>query len=243
MKQLAFILLILCIALAGCVQNDTGIAPVDIQATVTDENQTVGNVTPNTEENLTTDKNVTEVNLSENQTATEKIPANMSQGSVVPENTTQNVTPSRTIPPTGEVTTIPEVISTVALPDKNAAFRDTVMPMISLMQEKKNVVTALNSDTDGAVIIKKVLVLSDMINANQRLTDVPKKMDFVKVSYDDYIDQMTQVVNNYKAAAERLTAGDKASAKSYFDAGIIASDRADMAVKKIEVFFRDHITS
>jgi hypothetical protein len=128
------------------------------------------------------------------------------------------------------------------VPDKNVAFRDMVLPMIDLMQNAKAGVLLSGEAGDPGAIENKTRELSVMIRNNAGLKDVPRKMDYVLVNYHEYIDQMTQFTSSYASAAERLKAGDPASSRSYQDAGKIASDRADIAVKRITVFFEEHLT-
>lgn len=80
-----------------------------------------------------------------------------------------------------------------------------------------------------------------MIRTNSVIPDIPSKMDYARMNYYEYTDQAGQFAQSFTDGANRWIASDKASANSLFDAAIMASDRADIADKRIRVFLRDHV--
>lgn len=191
---------------------------------------------------------------------TETHPNNISRPTEDQENmitmNTGNVTaiptiiePIQSIEPVLTVTTMQPVLSsTPALPvstirpDPIVVFRDATLLSLDDLQTKKNAV--LSSYRSGKIIELKEQadLYENALRRNSILPKVPTKMDYVKVSYYDYVDRASQSAQSFHNGADRWIANDKSSANAYFDAGIIASDRADIAEKRIRTFFKNYVT-
>lgn len=141
-------------------------------------------------------------------------------------------------------TQVQPVITEKPLPtptaDPNLAFRDLVLTKLDLIQEgKKKVLSAWEAE-DPALTSSRVDDLRHLIRNNNDGSTFPKKMDYVRLNYYDFIDRMTQFADNFKQAASLMERGEKSSANSYVSAGIMAGDRADISDKRIRVFLIDH---
>ena len=124
--------------------------------------------------------------------------------------------------------------------DPNLAFRDLVHGKLDLIQEGKNKVISAWKAEDPALTGSLVADLRHDIRNNNDASTFPKKMDYVRVNYYDFIDRMIQFADNFGQAASLTERGENSSAHSYVSAGIMAGDRADISDKRIRVFLRDH---
>lgn len=124
--------------------------------------------------------------------------------------------------------------------DPNLAFSELVLTKLDLIQEgKKKVLSAWEAE-DPALASSRVDELLHLIRNNNDGSTFPKKMDYVRLNYYDFIDRMSQFADNFKQAASLMERGEKSSANSYVSAGIMAGDRADISDKRIRVFLIDH---
>lgn len=131
------------------------------------------------------------------------------------------------------------------MPDRTqeplVAFRDTVLLSLDNLQSAKEGLLLTYRSGDMALVQQKADEFSLMVRRSSELSNVPTKMDFVRLNYYDYIDQTSQFAKNFKDGADRYLASDKASATSYFEAGIMAADRADISEKRIRTFLSEHV--
>ncbi|MDD3573703.1 hypothetical protein [Methanospirillum sp.] len=134
-----------------------------------------------------------------------------------------------------EEKTVPTPVS-----DPNLAFRDLVHGKLDLIQEGKEAVLSAWEAEDPVLTASLVEDLHHLIRNNNDASTFPKKMDYVRVNYYDFIDRMIQFTDNFGQAASLMEKGEESSANSYVAAGIMAGDRADISDKRIRVFLRDH---
>ncbi|HWQ63978.1 MAG TPA: hypothetical protein VN429_06140 [Methanospirillum sp.] len=125
--------------------------------------------------------------------------------------------------------------------DPLVGFRDSIILSLDNLQSGKEGLILTYRSGDIARVQQKANEYALMVRRNSELSDVPTKMDFVRLNYYDYIDQTEQVAKNFKDGAARYLASDKASATSFFEAGIMASDRADISDKRIRTFLSEHV--
>lgn len=138
-------------------------------------------------------------------------------------------------------TAIPITSQPTRKPDPNVIFRDRMVLTLDDMQSAKDGILASYHAGDIARVREKSIEFSKTISNKSIITDMPSKMDYVRMNYYEYIDQAGQFSQSFSDGANRWMASDKASANSLFDAAIMASDRADIADKRIRTFFRDHV--
>ena len=145
---------------------------------------------------------------------------------------------------TEDIIPVRTLIEDIPLPaptqDPNLAFRDLVHGKLDLIQEGKDKVLSAWKAEDPALTSSLVADLRHIIRNNNDASTFPKKMDYVRVNYYDFIDRMIQFADNFGQAASLMERGESGSANSYVAAGIMAGDRADISDKRIRVFLRDH---
>lgn len=124
--------------------------------------------------------------------------------------------------------------------EPNLAFREKVTKQLDLIQEGKTKVLDAWKAGDITATGSYVEDLRHFIRNNNDASTFPKKMDYVRVSYYDFTDRMSQFVDNFGNAAALMEKGQNSSANSYGSAGIMAGDRADISDKRIRVFLEDH---
>ncbi len=156
----------------------------------------------------------------------------------------QSQEPAKVSEPDIPVTPVQPSISETPLPtptaDPNLAFRELVLTKLDLIQEgKKKVLSAWEAE-DPALVSSLVDDLRHLIRNNNDGSTFPKKMDYVRLNYYDFIDRMSQFADNFEQAASLMERGEKSSANSYVSAGIMSGDRADISDKRIRVFLIDH---
>lgn len=126
-------------------------------------------------------------------------------------------------------------------PDPTIVFRDqTIMTLDDLQAKKEAIITSYRAG-DITRVKERAEEYAKTLRKKSTLAGMPQKMDYIRVSYYDYTDRADQCARSFADGADRWLANDKSSANSYFDAGIIASERADMADKRIRTFFRDYV--
>jgi len=164
------------------------------------------------------------------------------QGTQVVEN--QSIEPAVVsepeIPAPPVATEVPQTILPTPTSDPNRAFRDLGITKLDLIQEGKKKVLSAWEAADPALTGERVEELRHAIRNNNDGSTFPKKMDYVRLNYYDFIDRMTQFADNFKQAAQLMERGENGSANSYAAAGVMAGDRADISDKRIRVFLRDH---
>ncbi len=121
------------------------------------------------------------------------------------------------------------------------AFRDSVLLSLDNLQSAKEGLLLTYRTGDMTRVQQKADEFVLMVRRSSELSNVPTKMDFVRLNYYDYVDQTSQFAKNFKEGADRYLASDKASATSFFEAGIMASDRADISEKRIRTFLSEHV--
>ena len=156
----------------------------------------------------------------------------------------QSQEPAKVSEPDIPVTPVQPSISETPLPtptaDPNLAFSELVLTKLDLIQEgKKKVLSAWEAE-DPALVSSLVDDLRHLIRNNNDGSTFPKKMDYVRLNYYDFIDRMSQFADNFEQAASLMERGEKSSANSYVSAGIMSGDRADISDKRIRVFLIDH---
>lgn len=218
-KILTLLLLIpICIIMAGCVQ-----APVDNNHSAIDTSSPA---------------------ISEPVHQIESSEANHTeQPAEALQNQTISVTPSLTPIPTPELTT-PLPTSTTApqkTQDPNIAFMEKTLLSLDDMQAAKEGLILIYQSGDMVRLGAKARELRDLIRQNGVITGMPAKMDYVRLNYYEYTDQASQFSQTFIDGSDRWLASDKSSANSYFDAGIMAASRADIADKRIRKFFEEHV--
>jgi len=124
--------------------------------------------------------------------------------------------------------------------EPNLAFREKVTKQLDLIQEGKTKVLDAWKAGDINATGSHVEDLRHLIRNNNDASTFPKKMDYVRLSYYDFIDRMSQFADNFGHAAALMEIGQNSSANSYGLAGIMAGDRADISDKRIRVFLKDH---
>jgi len=149
---------------------------------------------------------------------------------------TANHTPSSVPSPSPVRTFIPDRTQ-----DPLVGFQDRVLLTLDNLQGAKEGLLLTYQTGDMVRVQQKAEELSLMVRRNSELSDVPTKMDYVRLNYYDYIDQTGQFAKNFKEAADRYLASDKASATSLFQAGIMTADRADISDKRIRTFLSEHV--
>lgn len=149
----------------------------------------------------------------------------------------QNVSAPSPVPSVSPARTI--------MPDRTqdplVGFRDSVILSLDNLQSSKEGLILTYRSGDIARVQQKANEYALMVRRNGELSDVPTKMDYVRLNYYDYIDQAGQVAKNFKDGADRYMASDKASATSFFEAGIMLADRADISDKRIRTFLNEHV--
>jgi len=212
--SLIFILLILTLV-AGCVQNTPIPSPIPTAADTPVPTQTEGTGEPTYQD-------------------------------------TSSPSPQTTTPVTPELTVITPTLLPVPEPsapavqqtprqDPSVAFRDRTLFALENLQEAKNGILLLYKSGDIARMKEKADDYIVLIRKNGVITDMPKKMDYVRLNYYEYTDQAGQFAQSFSDGSTRWMANDKSSANSLFDAGVMASDRADIAEKRIQTFLKDHV--
>ncbi|WP_181391764.1 hypothetical protein [Methanospirillum lacunae] len=159
-------------------------------------------------------------------------PVPMSSPGTLPDNKTPSpvisISPVRTIVPD-------------RTQDPLVGFRDSIILSLDNLQSGKEGLILTYRSGDINRVQQKANEYALMVRRNSELSDVPTKMDFVRLNYYDYIDQTEQVAKNFKEGAARYLSSDKASATSFFEAGIMSADRADISDKRIRTFLREHV--
>jgi hypothetical protein len=144
------------------------------------------------------------------QTQTQEIPKEENQSTEPIQAAPVTVPPTHTAIPTPQITAGPT--------DPNRAFRDLVITKLDLMQDGKKAVLAAWDADDPTQAQSKIQELYHLIRNNNDASSFPKKMDYVRLNYYDYIDRMTQCAENFKQAAEMRERGENGSAQSYASA-------------------------
>ncbi|HOL40238.1 hypothetical protein [Methanospirillum sp.] len=164
------------------------------------------------------------------------------QGTPVVENLSEEptVVSTQEIPTPLVTTEVPQTIMPTPTADPNSAFHDMVITRLDLIQEGKKKVLSAWEAADPALTGSRVEELRHAIRNNNDGSTFPKKMDYVRLNYYDFIDRMTQFADTFKEAASLMERGENGSAQSYAAAGVMAGDRADISDKRIRVFLRDH---
>lgn len=156
----------------------------------------------------------------------------------------ENQTPITSVPtlgtplPTPEPTTLPAPVQTQ---DPDVEFRDRTLLALDNMNSAKEGLLLTYKSGDMDRVKAKAEELTNLIRKNDEVTDMPAKMDYVRLNYYGYIDQVSQFAETFTEGSTRWLASDKSSANSFFDAGIMASDRADISDKRIRKFFDEHV--
>jgi hypothetical protein len=175
--------------------------------------------------------------------------SNQSPMAPVHVNTTETPVPvlsSDTLPAIKTPSPVPSIspIQTIKLDrtqDPLVGFRDSIILSLDNLQSAKEGLILTYRSGDIARVQQKADTYALMVRRNSELSDVPTKMDFVRLNYYNYIDQTEQVARNFKDGAARYLSSDKASATSFFEAGIMAADRADISDKRIRTFLTEHV--
>lgn len=209
-----FLILVILILGAGCIQNNQMNAP-----------ESPGDA----------DSQVTLRTLAEPENITTPVPVIQpdNQSNPSPTIIQPNPYPTSKLLPTNTIPT--------QKPDRTITFRDWTLLTLDDMQAAKEGIILTHRAGDIERVKVKSKELSDMIRKNSVITDMPSKMDYARMNYYEYIDQAGQFAQSFTEGANRWIASDKASANSYFDAALMASDRADIADKRIRTFFKDYI--
>ncbi|MDD1724839.1 MAG: hypothetical protein LUQ07_06900 [Methanospirillum sp.] len=171
--------------------------------------------------------NNTSPDLQATATRDQVTPANLSEK---PE---QNITPAVTVMETRSPIATPT-------PDKNIRFRSQVIQNLTALQEGKEQVLNNWKSANTTELDQSVANLRHLIRNNNDAGSFPKKMDYVRLNYYDYIDRLTQFADNFALASERRNKGDNGSAYSYEKAGEMSGERADISEKRIITFLDDH---
>lgn len=218
-KILTLLLLILfCIFIAGCVQ-----APVD-----NNHPSTNGSSPATSEPVLQTEPSEAD---------------QIEQSADTFQNETRPVEPYLTPMPTLEPAT-PMPTSTITpqkTQDPNVVFMEKTLLSLDDMQAAKEGLILTYQSGDMVRLGAKARELRDLIRQNGVITGMPAKMDYVRLNYYEYTDQASQFSQTFIDGSDRWLASDKSSANSYFDAGIMAASRADIADKRIRKFFEEHV--
>jgi len=114
-------------------------------------------------------------------------------------------------------------------PDKNVEFRDRLLLALDNLQASKEGIITSYRAGEYARVTEKTRELSDLIRNKEIISDMPSKMDYARMNYFEYTDQAGQFAQSFSEGATRWLASDKSSANPFFEAGIMASDRADIA--------------
>ena len=130
---------------------------------------------------------------------------------------------------------------TTLKPDRTIVFRDRILFALDEMQAAKEGILLTYRAGDIERVREKSKDLSRIIRENGEISDMPSKMDYARMNYYEYTDQASQFAQSFTDGANRWIASDKASANSLFDAAVMASNRADIADKRIRTFFHDHV--
>ena len=210
-----FILLLFILSLvAGCVQNTSPPVPVP---------------TPET----------TPVQIQEN---TPSEPVSTVVNAPLAEQITP-ISPELTlIDPTPLPTSQPDVmVKQTTTPDPTVVFRDRTLLTLDNMQGAKEGVLLMYKEGDIARVKEKADAYALLIRRNSEVSGMPMKMDYVRLNFYEYTDQAGQFAQSFSDGAARWMANDKSSANSLFDAGVMASDRADIADKRIRTFLKEHV--
>ncbi|NLW77751.1 hypothetical protein KSK55_14260 [Methanospirillum purgamenti] len=157
-------------------------------------------------------------------------------------NESKNETISHTPLPTTSPIITPEPTTPVQVPtpDPNLAFQELVITKLDLIQEGKKAVLDTWNAGDALAAQTHINELRQRIRNNNDASTFPKKMDYVRLQYYDFIDRMIQFTDNFDQAAILRNKGESGSSNSYVSAGIMAGDRADISDKKIRVFLNEH---
>jgi hypothetical protein len=164
---------------------------------------------------------------------------------------TSALLPQEMTPPTPELTLIVPTLLPTSEPtvmaqqntthDPVVDFRDRTLLVLDNLQESKEGVIRTYKSGDMAKVKEKATDYTLFIRRNSAVTNMPRKMDYVRLNYYEYTDQAGQFAQCFSDGADRWMANDKSSANSFFDAGVMASDRADIADKRIRMFLKDHV--
>jgi hypothetical protein len=126
-------------------------------------------------------------------------------------------------------------------PDPSIEFRDKTLLLLDNMQAAKEGILLSYRAGDYDRVREKAKELTELIRKNSIIREIPIKMDYARMNYYEYIDQVGQFAQSCTDGANRWISSDKASANSLFDAAVMASDRADIADKRIRTFFVEHL--
>gem|GEM_PF-1228315 len=154
--------------------------------------------------------------------------------------TSSDTRPVQTIPPEPSLSPV-RTIKPDRTQEPLVAFRDSVLLSLDNLQSAKEGLLLTYRTGDMTRVQQKADEFVLMVRRSSELSNVPTKMDFVRLNYYDYVDQTSQFAKNFKEGADRYLASDKASATSFFEAGIMASDRADISEKRIRTFLSEHV--
>ncbi len=157
-------------------------------------------------------------------------PSNVTEVTALPTLITPLPTPEPTLTPSPKITQDPLV-----------EFRDrTLLSLDDMNSAKEGLLLSYKTEDMGRVKAKSE-EFSQLIRKYGQITNMPAKMDYVRLNYYEYIDQASQVAQTFTDGSTRWLASDKSSANSLFDAGVMASDRADISDKRIRKFFDEHV--
>lgn len=218
-KMLTFILLIsLCVIMAGCVQSPSEQNQPNTDLAVPSPSETVLPIEP---------PEATEAEQSADTVQNETIPG----APLITPLPTQN--PATPVPTT--------TVSSQPTKSPNVVFMEKTLLSLDDMQGAKEGLLLTHRSGDMVRVNAKARELRDLIRKNGMITGMPAKMDYVRLNYYEYTDQASQFAQTFIDGSDRWLASDKASANSYFDAGIMAASRADIADKRIRKFFEEHV--
>lgn len=159
---------------------------------------------------------------------------------VVTDQPNRNFTPELTPSPVPSQKPV-ETLQPVRTQDPLVAFRDKTLLSLNNLQGAKEGILLTYQSGDMVRVKQKAEEYALTIRRNSEITDMPAKMDYVRLTYYEYIDQARQFAQSFRDGADRWIASDKSSANSLYDAGIMASSRADISEKRIRTFFDEHV--
>jgi hypothetical protein len=125
--------------------------------------------------------------------------------------------------------------------DPTVTFRDHILLTLDNLQVGKDGILKAHQRGDVVRVRDTAREFEQTLQRKDVLAGMPSKMDYVRVNYYEYADRAGQFAQSFEEGASRWLANDKSSANSFFDAGIIASERADIADKRIRTFLKDHV--
>jgi hypothetical protein len=161
-----------------------------------------------------------------NQTAVQTTTPTQVQTPIMPVQTVA----ARTLPPLTPIRQDPVIV-----------FRDQTVLILDNLQAKKEGVLRSYRLGNYTQVKLRAEDFKMTLRRESTLENVPSKMDYIRVSYYDYIDRAGQCAESFAKGADRWLVNDTNSANSYCEAGIIASERADIADKRMRTFFRDYV--